>query len=154
MNNPAPIRRKEVPLFKSDFYANNTQSRSALRRIPKAKSSIKSCFGYKYVCAFEVGYQIVALKSWYIYIYIYIYILPTFGLETGNEMLWKLLDSFTVHGLWDGLMVSMLIGPKWRKLVRMWNKLSIPCVTQVFTALKIALMQTNPGYPSVGSRTK
>ena len=26
-------------------------------------------------------------------------------------------------------------------LIRMWNRLGIPCVTQVFTALKIAQMQ-------------
>ena len=44
---------------------NGAQSRSKLRRISKAKSSIRSCIGHKYVYVYELGCRIVALKSWY-----------------------------------------------------------------------------------------
>ena len=53
----------------------------------------------------------------------------TFGLETGNETLRNLIESFTVHGPWHGLLVSIMIGPACTKLVRLWNRLCIPCVT-------------------------
>ena len=46
---------------------NGAQSRSTLRRISKAKSSIRSCIGHKYVYVYELGCRIVALKSWYPY---------------------------------------------------------------------------------------
>ena len=46
---------------------NGAQSRSKLRRISKAKSSIRSCIGHKYVYVYELGCRIVALKSWYPY---------------------------------------------------------------------------------------
>ena len=46
------------------------------------------------------------------------------------------------------------------KLVRMWSRYQVSgvwphgVVTQVFTAPKIATIDANPGYPSIGSRTK
>ena len=46
---------------------NGAQSRSKLRRISEAKSSIRSCIGHKYVYVYELGCPIVALKSWYPY---------------------------------------------------------------------------------------
>ena len=46
---------------------NGAQSRSKLRRISKAKSSIRNCVGHKYVYVYELGRRIVALKSWYPY---------------------------------------------------------------------------------------
>ena len=46
---------------------NGAQSRSKLRRISEAKSSIRSCIGHKYVYVYELGCRIVALKSWYPY---------------------------------------------------------------------------------------
>ena len=46
---------------------NGAQSRSTLRRISKAKSSIRIWIGHKYVYVYELGCRIVALKSWYPY---------------------------------------------------------------------------------------
>ena len=61
---------------------NGTQSRSKLRRISKAKSSIRSCIGHKYVYVYELGCRIVALKSWYPY---FRSDTPTFMNETTTE---------------------------------------------------------------------
>ena len=61
---------------------NGAQSRSKLRRISKAKSSIRSCIGHKYVYIYELVYRIVALKSWYPY---FLSDTPTFMNETTTE---------------------------------------------------------------------
>ena len=79
-------------------HGETTQSRSKLRRISKAKSSLKSCFGHEYVCVYEVGYRIVAFKSWYLYI-----LSNTPETMFGGKTLRNLLDAFTVHGPWHGL---------------------------------------------------
>ena len=117
---------------------NNTQSRSELRCISKARSWIKVCIGHKYVCIYEVGCQIVA---WRVDTSSFCPILLRDSFETGNEMLPNLLDSFTVHGPWHGLLVSIMMGLTCTHLVRMWNRQGIPCgLMQVFTELKIALI--------------
>ena len=46
---------------------NGAQSRSTLRRISKAKSSIRICIGHIYVYVYELGCRIVTLKSRYPY---------------------------------------------------------------------------------------
>ena len=61
---------------------NGEQSRSKLRRISKAKSSIRSCIGHKYVYVYELVCHIVALKSWYPY---FRSDTPTFMNETTTE---------------------------------------------------------------------
>ena len=61
---------------------NGAQSRSNLRRISKAKSSIRSCIGHKYVYVYELGCRIAALKSWYPY---FRSDTPTFMNETTTE---------------------------------------------------------------------
>ena len=48
---------------------NGEPTRSKLRRISKAKSSIISCIGHKYVYVYELGCRIVVLKSWYPYFF-------------------------------------------------------------------------------------
>ena len=86
---------------------NGAQSRSKLWRISKAKSSIRSCIGHKYVYVYELGCRIVALKSWYPYFRSDNPETPetTFMNETATESP-RLPDSgaFTVHGPpWHGL---------------------------------------------------
>ena len=61
---------------------NGAQSRSKLRCISKAKLSIRSCIGHKYVYVYELGCRIVALKSWYPY---FRFDTPTFMNETTTE---------------------------------------------------------------------
>ena len=79
---------------------NGAQSRSTLRRISKAKSSIRSCIGHQYVYVYELGCRIVALKSWYLLVFSVRYSETMFM----NETLRNLIDAFTVHGPpWHGL---------------------------------------------------
>ena len=121
-----------------------------LQRISKAKSSIKSCIRYNYVCVYEVWCRIVSLKSWYLY-----FLPDTSESTSGLAMkLRNLLDSFTGSRpltSWLCLLISILITPKCTKLVRMWNRLRIACVlwhrSQVFTALNIVLLPTKPASP-------
>ena len=72
---------------------NGAQRRSTLRRISKAKSSIISCIGHKYVYVYELGCRIVGLKSWYLLVFSVRYSETTFI----NETLRNLQDAFTVH---------------------------------------------------------
>ena len=74
----------QIPGSDSDarVIVNGAQSRSKLRRISKAKSSIRSCIGHEYVYVYELGYRIVALKSWYPY---FRSDTPTFMNETTAE---------------------------------------------------------------------
>ena len=154
MNPPTPflpIRWKDVPLFIWDSYASWwIIHKVELRRMLNARASIKICTGHTYVCVYVIECWIVALRGWYLY---FRRDTPetTFG-ETGKEALSNLLDSITIHGPWHSLLLSILVGLTCMKLVRMWTPLVIPCATQMFTALKIALMHMNQG--CVGSRTK
>ena len=57
----------------------------------RQNSSIKSCFGHKYVCVYEVRCRFEE------------YFLPDTPETTfGHETLRNLLDTFTVHGQWHG----------------------------------------------------
>ena len=157
------ISGKEVPLFTLDFDAsrwgptvNITKINPKLRRISKPISSNTSCIGHKYVCVYEVGWRIVALKNWYLY---FLPDIPGTKLQRPiadrnlgsarrsglghdcpmSETLWNLLDSFTSS--WPmtrpgGEHTGKVYMHEASKEVRIWNGLGILCVTQVFTALK------------------
>ena len=102
---------KKVPLFTLDSYASRwiIHTDPKLRLISKIKSSIKSCVGHTYVCDYEVGCRIVALKSWYLYNKF-----PT--KYPGDHLLfgdwgWDKIhttDSYRLfHGPWNGLVVGI-----------------------------------------------
>ena len=72
------------------------------RRMSRAKSSIKSFISHTYICLYEVECRIVALKSWCQY-----FRPNTPDTITGLELR-NFIDSFTVHGPWHGLLVTIL----------------------------------------------
>ena len=120
---------------RSDFYASRwiiykvDPNYNACRR---QKSSAKSCIFHKYVCVYELWCRNVTTKSWYQYF------LPetTFG----DQTLQNLLDTFTVHGPWHGLLVCILIEHTCMNLVKDVEQVILCGVTYVFTGLKLALM--------------
>ena len=122
---------KKVPLFTSDSYPSLwiiNKVNSHLDAYRRQERSIKNCTDKKYVIVYEVGCWIVALKSWYLYF------LPDTLECRGPRLVWRPEWNTTkpprlVHSPWHGLLVIILIGPTCTKLVRMWNRLSIPCVT-------------------------
>ena len=61
-----------------------------------------------------------------------------FGFEAGGETLRNLLNSF----MSTRPMLSILIGPIFAKLVRIWNRLYTLCMKLVSIVLKMVLMQT------------
>ena len=88
---------------------NNTHRYPKLRLISKIKLSIESCVGHTYVCDYEVGCRIVALKSWYLYNKFptqypgYHLLFGDWGWDKTHTT-----DSYRLfHGPWSGLVVSI-----------------------------------------------
>ena len=117
------MRKRSLFVYTLRVLMNNAKVDPKLRRKSKVKLSIRNCIGYKCVCVYVVGCRIVALKRWCLYF------LPDTSESTSG--LEKTMESprlvHRVHGPWHGLLVSILIGPICTKLVRMWNRLRIPC---------------------------
>ena len=90
---------------------NVDQNYDAYRR---EKSPIKSCFGRKYVCVYEVWCRIVALKS------IFCPILRRPRLEMKRNGISQTRSQFTAND--TAPVVSISRGPTGTKLVKMWNR--------------------------------
>ena len=110
---------------------NNIQSRSLLQCISKAKSSIKSFIG---LCSFEELIHIFCAQYSGDHIWL--------GDRGWNAMESPGLVHISRPMTWP--VGEHMIGPTCMMLVRMWTRLGILCVMQVFTTLKVALMQTMP----------